>query len=199
MSSILFFQKILLLNIMLLYITGNQHKVDTANDHLESFGVSVEGMKVEGIIEPQAEDIVEVSISKAKQAFEKVKRPLIVSDASWMFSALNGFPGAYMHDVNNWFTPNDFLRLMEGIENREIVLRECVTYIDEKQFKTFVCDSKGIVLKEAHGEGSSLDQVVSFKDDMKSIAQCENEGILRIAQNELWEELGEWLKENKIS
>lgn len=183
---------------MLLYITGNQHKIDTANDHLQPFDVSVEGMKIEGIIEPQENDIVEVSVSKAKQAFEQMKRPLIVSDASWMFSALKGFPGPYMHDVNNWFEPSDFLNLMKGKENREIVLRECVTYIDENQIKTFVCDDKGVVLNESHGEGSSLDQIVSFKEDMKSIAQCENEGILRIPQNKLWDEVGEWLKANNI-
>ncbi len=181
---------------MLLYITGNQHKIETANDHLKPFGVLVEGMKIEGIIEPQENDIVEVSISKAKQAFQQVRKPLIVSDASWMFSALKGFPGPYMHDVNNWFEPSDFLNLMKWKENREVILRECVTYIDENQFKTFVCDSKGVVLEEAQGEGTSLDQIVSFKEDMKSMAQCENEGILRIPQNELWDEVGEWLKEN---
>jgi len=184
---------------MLLYITGNQHKIETANDHLKPFGVSVEGKKVEGIVELQLDDILEISKSKAKQAFEIVKEPLIVSDAGWMFTALNGFPGSYMASVNKWFTAQDFLNLMRGKENREIVLRECVTYIDKDQIKTFMCDNKGLVLEEASGEGTPLDQIVTFKEDGKTIAKCENEGILRIPQNELWNDVGKWLKENNIS
>ena len=183
---------------MLLYITGNQHKIEAANDHLKPFGITVEGIKVDDIIEPQVEDIVEISKSKARQAFEQVKRPLIVSDAGWMFTALNGFPGSYMASVNQWFTAQDFLNLMKGKKNREIVLRECVAYIDNNQLKTFVCDSKGLVLNEASGEGTSLDQIVTFRQDKKSIAKCQNENTLRIPQNELWDEIGKWLKDNTV-
>lgn len=184
---------------MLLYITGNQHKIETANDHLKPFGVSVEGRKVDGIVELQLDDVIEISKSKATQAFEKIQQPLIVSDAGWMFTALNGFPGSYMASVNRWFTAQDFLNLMKEKENREVILRECVTYIDKDQIKTFMCDNKGLVLEEASGEGTPLDQIVTFKEDGKTIAKCENEGILRIPQNELWNDVGRWLKENKIS
>ena len=183
---------------MILYITSNKNKIVTANNHLKPFGIQLEGMTVEGIIEPQIEDILEISKSKAKQAYEKIKKPLIVSDSGWMFTALNGFPGPYMHYINKWFTANDFLNLMKEKENREIILRECVTYIDEKQLKTFVYDNKGTVLKEASGESTPLDQIVTFKDDMKSMAVCENEGITRIPQNELWFDVGKWLKEKVL-
>ncbi len=183
---------------MILYITSNKNKIVTANNHLKPFGIQLEGMTVEGIIEPQIEDILEISKSKAKQAYEKIKKPLIVSDSGWMFTALNGFPGPYMHYINKWFTANDFLNLMKEKENREIILRECVTYIDKKQLKTFVYDNKGTVLKEASGESTPLDQIVTFKDDMKSMAVCENEGITRIPQNELWSDVGKWLKENVL-
>jgi XTP/dITP diphosphohydrolase len=184
---------------MLLYITGNEHKIATANDYLRPFGISVEGKKVDGIVELQLDDVIEISKSKATQAFKNVQHPLLVSDAGWMFTALNGFPGAYMASVNRWFTAQDFLNLMKGKENREVILRECVTYIDKDQIKTFVCDNKGLVLEEASGDGTPLDQIVTFKEDGKTIAKCENEGILRIPQNELWNNVGKWLKENNIS
>lgn len=183
---------------MLLYITSNQHKVETANKHLEPFGLTVEGMKIDGIIEPQAESAAEISESKAKQAFEKVKKPLIVSDGSWMITALNGFPGPYMAFVNKWFTTQDFLNLMKDKENKEIVLRESVTYIDENQIKTFVADTKGLLLEEASGHATPLDQIMTFREDRKSAAQCNDENLVRIPQNELWEDVGKWLKENNI-
>lgn len=181
---------------MILYITGNEHKVISANKHLKQFGISTKGIKVDGIIEPQLDDITQISISKAKQAFEIVQKPLIVSDAGWMFTALNGFPGSYMASINKWFSPQDFLNLMKGKKNKEIILRECVTFTDGKLTKTFVCDSKGKVLKRAEGEGTSLDQIVTFRKDGNSIAKCLNEKKLGIPQNELWNEVGEWLKAN---
>jgi XTP/dITP diphosphohydrolase len=183
---------------MILYITGNQHKVQTANDHLKPFGITVRGMEVDGIIEPQLEDITEISAAKAKQAFQKVRKPLIVSDSGWMITALNGFPGPYMASVNRWFTAQDFFNVMQDKENREIVLRECVTYADKDQLKTFVCDTTGTVLEEASGEGTPLDQVVTFRKDKKSVAKCQNEGILRIPQNELWNDVGRWLTDNGV-
>ena len=180
---------------MILYITSNKQKVITANNHLKPLGITVEGTSIEGIIEPQTDDILEISKSKAKQAYKKVKKPLLVSDSGWMFTALNGFPGPYMAFVNRWFTSQDFLNLMSDKENREIILRESVTYIDKNHLKTFIYDNKGIVLRESSGDSTPLDQIVTFKDDMKSMAVCENEGITRIPQNELWSDVGKWLKE----
>ncbi len=116
---------------MLLYVTSNQNKIVTANKLLKPFGISVEGIKVDGIIEPQTDDILKISTLKAQQAFKKVQKPLIVSDGSWIIPGLNGFPGPYMAFVNKWFTSQDFLNLMKDKKNREIVLRECVTYIDK--------------------------------------------------------------------
>ncbi len=31
---------------------------------------------------------------------------------------------------------------------------------------------------------------------VKLLAQCENEGIMRIPQSDLWNKVGEWLKAN---
>lgn len=183
---------------MILYITSNQNKIITANRLLEPFGISIEGMKVDGIIEPQMEDIEEISKSKAQQAFNKIQKPLIVSDGSWIIPALNGFPGPYMAFINKWFTSQDFLNLMEKKENREIILRECVTYIDDKQLKTFIHDTKGLILEEESGQATAIDQIITFRGDKKSVAECENENLPRIPQNELWNEVGKWLKENNL-
>jgi len=41
-----------------------------------------------------------------------------------------------------------------------------------------------------------LDQVISFRENGKTVAQCENEGIERIPQSDLWNKVGEWLQSN---
>jgi non-canonical purine NTP pyrophosphatase (RdgB/HAM1 family) len=182
---------------MILYITSNQNKILKARQLLEPFGIKVEGLKVDGIIEPQTEDIVEISKLKAQQAYEKVQKPLIVSDGSWNIPALNGFPGPYMAYVNKWFTSQDFLNLMKDKENKEIILRECVTYIDKDKTKTFISDTKGFFVEKESGKSTPVDQVISFRRDGKTPAQCHNEGIVGIPQNDLWNEVGKWLKTNR--
>jgi len=183
-------------NHMLLYITSNQNKIDTANKRLNPFGIKVEGLKVDGIIEPQSEDIIEISQMKAKQAFEKVQKPLIVSDGGWYIPALNGFPGPYMAYVNRWLTSQDFLNLMKDKENKEIILRECVTYIDKNQIQSFTSDTKGSFVEKETGELTPLDQIITFRDDKKTVAKCVNDGEVGVPQNELWNEVGEWLSKN---
>jgi len=183
---------------MLLYITANKNKIAIANRLLQPYGLTVQGLKVDGITEPQSEDIQEISIAKAKQAYEIIKKPLIVSDSGWIIPALNGFPGPYMAFVNSWFTAQDFLNLMKDKKNKEIILRECVTYIDDKHTISFITDTKGFFVEEQSGKATPLDQVVSFREDRKTLAKCENEGIRTIPQNELWSEVGDWLKTNRL-
>ena len=35
---------------------------------------------------------------------------IVVADTSWSIPSLNGFPGGYMKDVAEWFTPEDFIK-----------------------------------------------------------------------------------------
>gem|GEM_PF-7130265 len=88
---------------------------------------------------------------------------------------------------------------MKGKKNREIILRECVTYIDKDQIHSFTSDTKGYLVEKEAGKASPLDQVVSFRKDSKTIAECENENIERIPQSDLWNDVGKWLKENMNS
>ena len=82
------------------YITSNPHKIESANRNLSSFNITVEGIKLENIQEIQTDNIEEISINKAKQAYSQINKPLIVSDSGWSIPALNGFPGPLMAYVN---------------------------------------------------------------------------------------------------
>lgn len=94
-----------------MYATGNQGKINTAQKALSPYGVELEGTKL-NIIEPQTDSIEEISLSKAKQAYKLVKKPIFVSDSGWYIIALKGFPGPFMTYINKWFDPQDFLNLM---------------------------------------------------------------------------------------
>ena len=67
----------------------------------------------------------------------------MVSDDTWDIPSLKGCPGAYMKSINYWFTPDDFLRLMKGVENREIILHQYIAYTDGSVTEVFKNDISG--------------------------------------------------------
>ena len=94
------------------FITGNARKVGEAKLACELAGIEIVQQQVE-IDEIQSTVPHAISIDKAEKAYNLIKKPLVVTDTFWRIPALNGFPGAYMKDIANWFSSEDFLSLME--------------------------------------------------------------------------------------
>lgn len=123
----------------------------------------------------------------------------MVNDSAWHITALNGFPGAYMSYVNKWFNAEDFLRLMGDKENREVILKEVVCFIDSFEHKFFIHELNGVVLTEAKGDGVASDTVISLLSSGASIAACKNAGIKASDARSLWEDFGIWYKSSRLS
>ncbi|CAN5382233.1 XTP/dITP diphosphatase [soil metagenome] len=179
-----------------LIVTGNKRKIWQATSCLEPLGISVEARDVE-IDEIQAHDPIKISLAKARAAFEAVGKPLVICDHSWSFKALNGFPGGYMKDVNQWFEPEDWLALMHGKQERAVVLTEVVVYIDDDGVRTFSADFPGHVLQEARGIGSvSMERVVAFDGTEKTIAEhIDAAEHARDMAHSAWAKFGAWFVE----
>lgn len=183
---------------MLLYITSNNHKIESAKNHLEKFGIEIEVGAVK-LQEIQSLDIEEVAVDKAKKAFEIIKNPLFVNDSGWYIEALNGFPGPFMSYINGWFSPEDFLNLVKPYRDKKVVLKQIIVYIDSKNLKIFSHDAEGVFLENVQGEGRSSDRVISLSGDGVSLAQKHKMGNFKIeSEEELWKEYGGWLKSNYL-
>lgn len=178
----------------IVYVTGNHSKFTTAQQFLQVFKINLLQEKL-NIAEIQSESIEEISQDKAKKAFEILKKPLFVNDSGWYIDALNGFPGPYMAYINKWFTIEDFLRLMNGQQNRKITLQQVVTFIDHNQCKTFSHSSPGQILTEARGKGYSvIDSAVSLSDSGLSLAEQKDKREYQFDfEKKLWHEVGEWI------
>lgn len=104
-----------------------------------------------------------------------------------------------MKYMNQWFSPEDFVNLWSKYQDREVVLRQALIYIDEDQIKTFIYDSPGIILNEIRGQtGIPSDRVISLSHTGLSIAE-EKEGkrFSITGEEKLWEEFVNWLKANQ--
>lgn len=176
---------------MLFYVTTNDSKFQAAKTQLKSFGVEIEQRMVE-IVEIQSDSIEEIARDKARKAFEKIQCPLLVNDSGWYFFGLNGFPGPFMHYVNEWLSAEDLLQMLNDKPDKRVVLKQVVVYVDEKVEKVFEADLEGVVLeKAATVPGRSSDRVVSFTKDGVSLAEELLQEEHR-SKTKIWEEFAEW-------
>jgi XTP/dITP diphosphohydrolase len=112
----------------IVFVTGNKLKILHANEVLSIFGYEVRQKKVE-MIEPREEDPEKVVVEKARQAYEKLKMPLIVEDSGIFIKALGGFPKTFVKFTENTIGITGILKLMEGQTDRMAEFRQSLAYI----------------------------------------------------------------------
>lgn len=178
---------------MLYYVTGNKNKINTAKLYLKEFGIEIEGRKLD-LAEEQSDSVEKVALSKATQAFEILKSPLIVSDAGWFIESLRGFPGLFMKYINQWLKSEDFLKLMRGKTDRTIMLKEGLCFIDKNGSKVFMQEVKGKILEKPYGSGLPSDQIISLSNSGMSIAEAREKGIKSADDQPVWREFAKWYK-----
>ncbi len=180
-------------------VTGNEEKVKAANQFLRKYNISVEQAKIK-LIEPQEESVEKIALYKADQAFKILLSPVVVMDTGWNIPSLNGFPGPYMHSIMNWFTLEDFQNLLKVKTDKRIFMENYACYKDSKLTKIFTRKLIGIFVDQPKGEGNIIDVIVSFRRDLKTIAECHDLDIPTTDENadsSQWEKLGKWLSENE--
>jgi|TARA_B100001996_G_scaffold92629_1_gene69020 XTP/dITP diphosphohydrolase len=146
----------------ILFATGNKHKVSEASEILNHLGFEVEQLLIEGevpeIVEPQAEGIEEVAISKIKQARELVmgtdqEDSIIMAEDSGLFiDSIGGFPGPYSSYVEKTIGLPGVLKLLapESIRGAEFRAIAAVCSGGDIVTATGVC--RGVISREISGE-----------------------------------------------
>lgn len=175
------------------YATGNKFKFERAYEEAKNFNIDLIQKEIE-IKEIQSESIELIAKDKAKKAYNIIKKPLVVSDSGWRIPALNGFPGAYMHYVNNWFTAQDFLNLMKDKKDRSIVLSHVICGVYNEEFKIFKGEFKGVFTNKIEGEGITSDRVVTMIGSKNTIAKNQNLGKETFSISKVWKETFNWFK-----
>ena len=179
----------------LLFSTGNADKFLIAKHVCDSSSISLIQADIE-LPEIQEENPEKVALDKAIKAFNKLGKPVVISDDSWAFAGLKGFPGVYMHSINEWFTPEDFLRLTLPIENRAATLTQYLVYIDSTQQKIFTHQTKGSLLKEIRGTSAHPSHTIITIDGDNGLSIAEvyegvgNKSTIHTAR--IWHDFVNW-------
>lgn len=176
-----------------LYATGNDVKFRQANDVCKSFNLTLVQDKLD-VPEIQGEDSEIITRDKAEKAYAMFKKPVVISDDSWSIPGLNGFPGAYMKSVNEWFTVDDWLNLTRTLTDKRVVLRQIVIYQDADGQKLFSCDIEGVLLSEPRGKSIyPHSYIVSFDGGKTSNAEHHERNTSSVSHlPNVWHDFAEW-------
>lgn len=175
----------------LAFVTTNEDKFRFFQAWLNEVGLAIDQVKLD-IDEIQSFSYEHIAVDKAQKAYAQIGRPLFVNDSAWEIPALKGFPGAYMKFVDQWFEPEDFLRLMSGKTDRRIFLHEATVFVDRRGTKVYRQKFEGKFLDYKSGDfGLPLDKVVSMSGDGVSLSLAKERGELAIFEmREFWRECG---------
>ena len=132
------------------FVTGNEGK---ASRFTRLVGIDVDHESVE-LEEIQSTDMKKICEHKAQQAFDKLKRPVIVEDVGLYFEALGSLPGPFIR----YFVDEDnglekLCRMLDGFETRRAYAVVMTTYYDGVTFTHFEGGAQGSIVDHPRGEG----------------------------------------------
>lgn len=177
------------------FATRNARKLGEATLGCQLFGVSIEQAEV-AFQEIQSKDPVGIALHKSLQAFDQLRKPVVVADTFWAIPALNGFPGAYMKEVTRWFGPQDFINLLLPYQDKRIRLTETVVYRDDEQHRIFSGEYWGVISSTPRGRGIPIEQVVEING--QTIAERRNQGhYSHEPEDFVWSEFAAWYAQSR--
>ena len=135
------------------FATGNFHKFDEARRILAECGVSSAMLRVKNV-EIQSDNLTEIAVASAVDAFDRCHLTVIVEDAGLFVDALKGFPGPYAAYAYKTISNPGLLKLMENERDRKATFRSVIAFYDGKSSPVcFEGESEGrISLEENWGK-----------------------------------------------
>lgn len=186
---------------MIVFATGNKFKFEVISKTLQQYGIEFEHKNVE-MFEPDSDSLTEIALSKAKQAFSKLKVPLIVEDTGFYSEAYPGFPGTNPKWVFEKIGYEGIFKLLSG-KSRKIFIHTVICFIDGSgNHKFFEGKWHGKISKKViMPKVSAMPYARIFIPDGEKRASVEMsfEEKDKITQRSIAaHKLGQWLKEKSL-
>lgn len=184
-------------------VSSNTGKRKSLENALDGMNYEVQTVNLD-IVEPQFDEIEKIALFKAQQAFDILKRPLVVNDGGLIIPELNGFPGPYTKYVTTTLTCENILSLLEGCRNRDCYLTQCLVYVDQKgNFHEFQDKVLGTIAKEVSAVSNprawgTLWRIFVPKSSTRPLAEISEEEYHSLIRpnaqtNSVWNDLRNYL------
>lgn len=137
------------------FISGNQNKADYLSRY---FGHPIDHMKLD-LDEIQSTNLKEIVEHKIRQAYEIVKKPVIVEDVALEFDALGGLPGPFIKFFLEKVPLEVICSMINGL-TRKATARCVFGYYDGKDIELFEGSLDGeIAVEPAGNNGFGWDRI----------------------------------------
>ncbi|MEX0917551.1 MAG: non-canonical purine NTP pyrophosphatase [Candidatus Paceibacterota bacterium] len=135
------------MKLSLTFVTGNAGKAKEIEEQLR---MPVEQHALD-LHEIQSLDLREILEAKARAAFARLQRPVIVDDASVIFTELNGLPGPLIKWFINSIGNDGLCRLADLTKGRTAIAEVGIGYCDVSNFEAFIATKNGTIATEPRG------------------------------------------------
>ena len=154
-----------------IFVSSNIHKFEEAKQILSSFGISL-GYANHSLEEIQANSLETIAVKKAKEAFFKLKKPVLIEDDGLFINSLGGFPGPYSSYVFQTIGNDGILNLLT--KNRYAKFVSVISYCDKKNIKSFIGNLYGTISYSKHSTGWGYDPIFIPKNMKKTFGEMKN-------------------------
>ena len=113
----------------LFFVSSNENKFQETERILSNFGMQINFFKTT-LEEIQSNDLNDIAEQKAINAYEIVKKPVIIEDDGLFIDSLNGFPGPYSSYVYDTIGNKGIMNLLENCETRDAKFVSIIAYCD---------------------------------------------------------------------
>jgi XTP/dITP diphosphohydrolase len=131
----------------ILLATSNEHKANAVQAVL---GRPVQHINID-LPEIQALDVRGVIEHKAREAYRRVGKPVLVEDTSLSVQAWNGLPGALIRWFLETVGNEGICKMLEGYEQVEATAETCLGYFDGENFVSFSGLVEGRIARQPRG------------------------------------------------
>ena len=159
----------------LFFVSSNNHKYKEAKKILEPLGINL-GFFKSNLEEIQSNSLKDIAFQKAKDAFSKCKKPVIVEDDGLFIEPLEGFPGPYSSYVFKTIGNKGILNLLS--KNRKAKFVSIISYCDKTILQSFEGRIYGLISKSQKGKGWGYDPIFIPKNSKKTFAELNNKNEL---------------------
>jgi len=159
----------------LYFVSSNNHKYREAKKILDSFGINL-GFLKSNLQEIQSNSIQNIAMVKARDAFSKFKKPLVIEDDGLFIDSIQGFPGPYSSYVFKTIGNKGILNLLKN--NRKAKFVSIITYCDKNSLESFDGKLDGKISKTQKGKGWGFDPIFIPNNSKKTFAEINNKNEL---------------------
>jgi non-canonical purine NTP pyrophosphatase (RdgB/HAM1 family) len=131
------------------YVTGNAGK---AKYFSKIIGLDIEHHDAD-VEEIQSLDLEEIATNKAKQAFARLKCPVIVEDTSLSLKSMGPLPGPFIKWFEVGLGLEGFCRLADFNPDRSATVSNIHVYYDGQETHLFQSSLEGVIADKPRGSG----------------------------------------------